>query len=380
MDFLGNNVKKYSKWIIAICAACIIIFLALQNIGQVALFIKGIFSTVKPLILGLAIALIINVPMKFFEKHIFKSSEKKFIKRIKSPVCFIISILLIIGIIVGIIFLIVPELSHAVKVIADSIMDYAEKLKGMSLEEIEALPFGEYLYNLDYEKMIDSAQSYLKDQSGTIVNTAFDTIGSVFNGIYSFFISIVFAVYILFCKNTLKRQSSRIVKAWFPKNFALWLIHAGNVASTNLRNFISGQFIEALILGSLCFIGMTILSIPYAPMVSVLVGVTALVPVVGAFIGTAVGCFLILTVNPLKALIFLIFLLILQQLEGNLIYPKVMGSRVNLPGIWILAAVTVGGSTAGTVGMLLSVPIASTAYILIKEATIEREQAIIKQA
>lgn len=380
MDFFNDNVKKYSKWIIAICAACIIIFLALQNIGQVALFIKGVFSTVKPLILGLAIALIINVPMKFFEKHIFKSSEKKFIKRIKSPVCFIISILLIIGIIVGIIFLIVPELSHAVKVIADSIMDYAEKLKGMSLEEIEALPFGEYLLNLDYEKMIDSAQSYLKDQSGTIVNTAFDTIGSVFNGIYSFFISIVFAVYILFCKNTLKRQASRIVKAWFPKNFALWLIHAGNVASTNLRNFISGQFIEALILGSLCFIGMTILSIPYAPMVSVLVGVTALVPVVGAFIGTAVGCFLILTVNPLKALIFLIFLLILQQLEGNLIYPKVMGSRVNLPGIWILAAVTVGGSTAGTVGMLLSVPIAATAYILIKEATIEREQAIIKQA
>ena len=167
-----------------------------------------------------------------------------------------------------------------------------------------------------------------------------------------------------------------MVRVWLPKNFGEWSIHAASVASMNFRNFISGQSLEAVILGVLCMIGMWIFGFPYAPMIGALVGVTALIPVVGGFIGAGVGAFMILTVDPLKAVFFLIFIVVLQQLEGNLIYPRVMGSRVNLPGMWILAAVTVGGGIAGPVGMLLSVPIASTVYVLVKEATDKREKAL----
>lgn len=186
----------------------------------------------------------------------------------------------------------------------------------------------------------------------------------------------MFAIYILFSKEKLKSQSKRLIRAWLPESFGKWLIHASSVASVNFRNFISGQTLEAIILGVLCMVGMMILRIPYAPMVGALVGVTALIPVVGGFIGAIVGAFMIVTVSPIKALIFIVFLLILQQLEGDLFYPKVMGSRVNLPAIWIMAAVTIGGELAGPVGMLLSVPMASTAYVLIKEATLNRERRL----
>lgn len=161
---------------------------------------------------------------------------------------------------------------------------------------------------------------------------------------------------------------------WIPGKGGEWLIHAASITNVTFRKFISGQSLEALILGSLCMIGMLILQLPYAPMVGALVGVTALIPVVGAFIGTIIGAFMILTVSPIQAVVFVIYLLILQQIEGNLIYPRVMGSRVNMPGMWIMAAVTVGGGIGGPIGMLLSVPIASTAYTLLREATKNRER------
>ncbi|MCD8327487.1 MAG: AI-2E family transporter [Ruminococcus sp.] len=226
-------------------------------------------------------------------------------------------------------------------------------------------------------------QNWLKTEGGTILNVALDTvigtIGSVVGGIFDFFVAFVFSIYILFNKETLKKQCCRLIRAWLPKRFGEWFIHASSVLSCNLSSFITGQTIEAVILGSLCTIGMLILRIPYAPMIGALVGVTALIPVVGAFIGAGVGAFMILTVSPIKAVIFLIFIIILQQIEGNLIYPKVMGNRVNLPAIWILLAVTVGGSVAGPVGMLAAVPLASTIYILVREATEKREQKLAQK-
>ena len=189
----------------------------------------------------------------------------------------------------------------------------------------------------------------------------------------NFFIGLVFSIYVLANKEKLKRQTLRLIHVWLPQRFGSALVHVVSVCNLSFRNFIAGQATEALILGMLCTIGMLILRLPYAPMIGALVGVTALIPIVGAFIGTIVGAFLILTVSPFKALIFVIFLVILQQIEGNLIYPKVMGARINLPAIWVFAAVTVGGNLAGPVGMLLGVPAASAAYELLKEATSKRE-------
>ena len=327
-----------------------------------------------PLLLGFAFALILNVPMRFFESHLWSKTKKPLLCKLRRPLSFLISLVLIIGILTGVIRLVIPELIEAIKVIVQSIINFVNKLSSMDETELAELPFGSVLLNTDWDKLLDTLQVWLKNQSGNIMNTAVGTISSLVGGIFDFFISFVFAIYILFSKDKLKAQAQRLIRVWLPKKFGEWSIHAASVASVNFRNFVSGQSLEAVILGVLCMIGMFIFRFPYAPMVGALVGVTALIPVVGGFIGAGVGAFMILTVDPLKAVLFLVFIIVLQQLEGNLIYPKVMGSRVNLPGMWILAAVTVGGGIAGPVGMLLSVPIASTVYILLKEATDKKEK------
>ncbi|MBQ8040176.1 MAG: AI-2E family transporter [Lachnospiraceae bacterium] len=378
MDFTPQNKRKITKWIIGIATACIVIFLGLQNIGTVTGALSKCLSLIMPLILGFVFALILNVPMSFFEKHLFSKTKKNGLKKLKRPLSLVISVLLIVAIVVGVVWLVIPELVDAFKVIADGVINFIDTIRGMSEEELAKLPFGNQLLNIDWDKIKDSMQNWLKRESGSIVNSAVGTVSSLVGGIFDFFVAFVFSIYILFGKEKLKKQTSRLIRVWLPKGFGEWFIHASNVASTNFRNFVSGQSLEAVILGTLCMIGMLILRIPYAPMVGALIGVTALIPVVGAFIGAAVGAFVILTVNPFKALVFLIFLVILQQLEGNIIYPRVMGSRVNLPGMWILAAVTIGGGIAGPVGMLISVPVASTVYVLIREATENREKKLQK--
>jgi len=376
MDFTPEKRKVLSKWLIGIAAACILIFLGVQNIGIVAGAVSWVLGLIMPLILGLVFALILNVPMHFFESHLFSKTKKPFLKKIRRPLSYIISLVMIIGVLVGVVWLVIPELAGAVKLIVQSVIDMITRLNAMDKAELAELPFGSMLLDTDWDKLLDTLQNWLKNKSGSIVNTAVGTVSSLVGGIFDFFISFIFSIYILFSKEKLKSQVSRLVRVWLPRSFGEWLIHASHVASGNFRYFISGQSLEAVILGVLCMIGMLILDIPYAPMVGALIGVTALIPVVGAFIGTIVGAFMILTVEPIKAVIFVVFLLILQQLEGNLIYPKVMGSRVNLPAMWILAAVTVGGGIAGPIGMLLAVPVASTAYILIREATEQREKVL----
>lgn len=376
MNFSSENLKKLAKWFIGTITVCILIYLGVQNIATVAKAFTWIFGVFMPLIVGFAFALVINVPMRFFENILFKKTKNKTFVKLRRPLAYLLSLILIIGIISGVVWLVIPELVNAVKVIAQGAVDFINRLSAMDSTEIEDLPFGSVLLNTDWDNILISIQGWLKNQSGAIVNTAFGTIGSVIGGVFDFFISFVFSIYILFSKNKLKSQLVRLVKTWLPQKFADWSIKAASVLSVNLRNFISGQSIEALILGILCMIGMFVLQIPYAPMVSALVGVTALIPVVGGFIGAIVGSFMILTVDPIKAVVFVVFLIILQQLEGNLIYPRVMGSKVNLPAIWILAAVTLGGGISGPIGMLLSVPIAATLYALVKEATLSREKKL----
>ncbi len=376
MEMTPEKKNKITKWIIGVAAACIVIFLGLQNIDAVAGVFSKCIGLIMPLILGLVFALMLNVPMSFFETHLWCKTKKKGLQKLRRPISFIISLVLIIGIIVGVVWLVIPELVAAIKLIVQGITDFIDKMRSLSSDELAAIPFGSMLLETDWDKLLDALQAWLQNRSVTIVNTAFGTVSSLIGGIFDFFIAFVFAVYILFGKDKLKKQTARFIRVWTPKSFGEWFIHAASVASQNFRNFVSGQTLEAVILGALCMIGMAILRIPYAPMVGVLIGVTALVPVVGAFIGGAVGAFVILTVEPIKAVVFLIFLVILQQLEGNIIYPRVMGIRVNLPGMWILAAVTVGGGIAGPIGMLIAVPAASTVYVLIREATDNREKTL----
>ena len=376
MNFNSEKNKKFTFWIIGVITACIVIFLAIENINVVGDVFSKIISILNPLLTGLAFALVLNVPMSYIEDKLFSKAKNKSLLKAKKPLSYLISLVLILGILVGVIWLVIPALVEAVKLIVNGIVDFVNKLSAMSETEIIELPFGTFLLEIDWDKWLDTIQNFLKNQSGKIMNTTFDTIGSVLGGVVDFFISFVFSIYILFSKEKLQAQAKRLIRAWLPEKFGNTLIHIAKVAAVNFRNFISGQSIEAVILGILCMLGMLILRIPYAPMVGALVGVTALLPLVGSFIGAFVGAFMILTVQPIKAVIFIIFLLILQQIEGNVIYPKVMGSRVNLPGMWILAAVTIGGSIAGPIGMLLSVPISSTLYVLVREATEKREEKL----
>ncbi len=379
MELSKENRKKLALWIIGIIAVCSLIFLGVQNIGTVAGAVNRVIKLLSPFVIGCGIALVLDVPLQFFERHLFTRTRKRFLLKIKRPLSFVISILIILGIIFGVIMLVIPELVEAIKVIVGIVTDFVNRLLAMSEEEILELPLGEYLLNTDWKNLLTSVQNWLKNQGGALVNTAFTTIGSVVSAVVNFGIGFVFAVYILLSKDKLSHQIKRLIKAWLPQKAGNMLRHTALVASENFRNFISGQTLEAMILGGLCMIGMLVLRIPYAPMVGALVGVTALIPVIGGFIGAGVGAVMILTQDPWKALVFVIFLIVLQQLEGNLIYPRVMGKRVNLPAMWILAAVTLGGSIGGPLGMLLSVPTASTLYVLLKEATENREKKLAEK-
>ena len=382
MNFNSDMQKKLAKWLIAVAAACILIYLAVQNIGTIASAVKWGFNLLSPLVLGVFIAMILNVPVHFFESHLFRKTKKEKLKKLGRPLAMLLSVILILGIFTGIVGLIIPELVDAVKIIIDGAIEVITSISNAQMPAIlEKIPVGEEIYNnlltsIDWNTLISQLQSWLTQQSTSIMNTAVGTVSSVVTWVVNLIIALIFAIYVLSNKEKLKNQAARLVRAWIPEKAGSWIIHAFSVGMKIFRSFVSGQTLEAVILGSLCMIGMLILRIPYAPMVGALVGVTAFIPVVGAVAGTAVGAFMILTVSPGKALIFVIYLLILQQIEGNLIYPKVMGDRVNLPAMWVLAAVTIGGGIAGPLGMLLGVPVTSTIYILLREETEKKEKRL----
>ncbi|MBQ8572140.1 MAG: AI-2E family transporter [Ruminococcus sp.] len=376
-DKIKSVFRQYSKWIIGIAAVCILFYLGVANLGSVTRALQWVAGLFTPLTIGFFMALILNVPMRFFENHLWPKAKKKFAQKLRRPTAFILSLVLILGILTGVIVLVVPEIVDAVKIVAKNAMGIVNELALLNKTgDFESLPFGNILAKINWSGIADNVEQWVKQESGTLFNGAMDTVVSFVGGIVDFVFAIIFSIYILFSKETLKYQAKRLVRAWLPEKGGNYLVHATSVANGVFRNFVAGQTIEAIILGSLCALGMLLLRIPYAPMVGALVGVCALIPVVGAFIAGGVGAFMIFTESPVKALVFIIFLIILQQLEGNLIYPRVVGSQIKLPAIWVLAAVTVGGAVAGPVGILLGIPLASTAYVLVREATENREKKL----
>lgn len=370
--------KQLAKWIIGVIAACILIFLGVRYISSIAAAVSWLVHLVRPLLIGVVLALILNVPLGMFERRLFakKPTPKKL--KARRPLAIALSLVLVFGIFVGVAVLVIPEFVAAVRVIASMLLSAMDQLAAFESQmDFSRLPFGEYLSRIDIDwlQLRAELELWFKQAGSAIMDRAAGVIGSVASSVIDSLIGFVFSIYVLANKEKLKRQVSRLIRVWLPEKFGGKLIHAARVSADIFRQFIAGQTTEAIILGSLCAIGMWVLQIPYAPMVGALVGVMALIPYVGAFISTAVGAFMILTVSPIKALIFVVFLLALQQIEGNLIYPKVVGAKINLPAMWVLAAITVGGNLAGPIGMLLGVPVASAAYALLKEATDKREQA-----
>ena len=365
--------KNKLKVLIAISILIVLVIICMRNIDIFTSAISWCTGIVMPLLVGCGIAIFINVPMRFFETHLWRKSKSKFWCKARRPIAFALSMLFIVGCIGGVIWIVIPELVEAVKILVQSATVFVQKIGGMTEEEFAELPFGELLSRIDWNHLLETLQSWLTKQSGTIVNTLFGTVTTLAKEIFNLVLSVVFAINILLVKEKLKNMVKRILKVWVPKR-SDYIAHVLSVANASFRNYIGGQLLESAILTCLVLIGMLIFGFPYAPMISVLIGVLTWIPMVGVFIGAGLGAFMILTVDPVKALWFIVFFVILQQIEGNLIYPRVMGKRVNLPGIWILAVFTLGGGLGGPVGMLLSIPIFSTVYTLFKEATDKKEK------
>lgn len=365
------KIRRITKWLIGVVTACILIYLAVRHIDMIAAGISWLIKLLFPILLGVVMALVLNVPMRPIEKHLHLKHEKA-----KRPLAILLSLILVLGIFTGVSFLVIPEIVDAVRLVAQIILSGIDQAASWEQTiDFSALPFGEYLeqVDIDWIQLRKNLEQWTISQRDVLLKQAAGALSSITTGFINFFIGLVFSIYTLANKEKLKVQTHRVIHAWLPEKLGVSLIHIASICNLSFRNFIAGQATEAVILGTLCMIGMLILQLPYAPMVGALVGVTALIPIVGAFIGTVAGAFLILTVSPLKAFIFVAFLMTLQQIEGTLIYPKVVGSKINLPAMWVLAAVTVGGNLAGPVGMLLGVPVASAAYELLKEATAKRE-------
>ena len=368
-----KQLKRVYLWTVRAVVTCIVIYLAIRHITAVAAAVSWTVSLCMPIIVGGIIALILNVPLRTIEESWFKKLKRKKAKR---PLAILLSMVIVAGVFIGVAVLVVPKLVDAVAVVYQSVNS---ALDGMAVAEgtvdYSAMPFGEALSKVDVDwlQMKANLGSWMENAKSGILDTVVNAIGGAAAFAVDLFLGMIFAIYILANKEKLKYQTSRLLKAWLPQRVSRNILHICSVCNSTFRQFIAGQTTEAVILGSLCAVGMFVLRIPYAPMIGALVGVTALIPYVGAFIATFIGTFMILTVNPFKALVFIVFLLTLQQVEGNLIYPKVVGAKINLSAMWVLAAITIGGSLAGPVGMLLGVPAASAVYTLLKEATEARE-------
>lgn len=373
--------KTLTKWAVGTIAACILIFLGVRYISSIALAIEWLVSLVKPLLIGAMLAMILSVPLGFIEKHLFRKNPTPKKEKARRPVAILLSLILVIGVFVGIAVLVIPELMGAVSIVISSVTGGLDQMAALeSSEDFAQLPFASYLEKVDIDWMTLKAQleNWMQQLSTTVLDSTASALGSIATSLLDGVVAFVFCIYVLANKETLGRQFGRLARVWLPDRFTDTIAHIFTVCADVFQQFIVGQTTEAVILGTLCGIGMGILRIPYAPMVGALVGVTALIPYVGAFLATIIGAFMILTVNPFKALVFVIYLLALQQVEGNLIYPRVVGAKINLPAMWVLAAITVGGNLAGPIGMLLGVPAASAAYALLKEATIKREHTHMK--
>lgn len=381
--------RKNIRKILLIITYTILLCFAIIKFDVLLNVLGYILNLLKPFIFGFCIAFILNIPLSRIENSFRKKDNKK--KKVSNSrakheelatkkqkrtnpklrvLSIILSLLIFIGIIFLTLFLVIPEFINTISIFKDSIpsafntcQEWARDLMSNNPEIVEKINE----FKPDWQQIYDETGTWIKSMATGIIGVSIDVIVSIFSGIINFFMGIIFAVYMLMQKEKLTCQLKRVIRACMPEDKAQRLMYIGHVTNDTFKKFFGGQFVEAVLLGVLCFIGMSIFKMPYALTISVLVGVTALIPVFGAFFGTAIGAILILAVDPMQAIWFVIFIIVLQQIDGNFIYPKIVGDSVGLPGIWVMLAVLVGGNSLGIIGMLIGVPIASVVYKLIRE-------------
>lgn len=340
----------------------VVLIFAFIHIKEIWSFLGFVIKLIMPFILGLVIAFVLNILINLIEHKLLDKAKMK--DKSKRVISLLLSLAIVFAFIVILLSLIIPQLQNTVSLFVDNMPVYEENVRELldkfNVDQDTVMQIEEWVQNFG-----DTAVEYIKNNSDKIFEVTLGVASNVISVLVNTVIAFVFAIYLLVQKEKLLYQVNKVLRAYLPFKRVSKIRDIAKLSNRICAHFVSGQCLEAIIIGVLCFIGMLLLGIPYAGSISVLIGVTALIPVYGAFIGTIIGAFLIFMVSPIKALIFIIFIIILQQFEGNLIYPKVVGKSVGLPGIWVFVAVTIGASLAGVVGMLVSVPVASICYSII---------------
>ena len=365
--------KKLFRMICKLILFTGVIILGVMYSKEVVGAAKLFFGMLTPFLVGAAMAFVLNLPARFIENKLFAKWKKPKGAGLKRALSIILAILFVVALLVFAVSMVLPQLTRTLMELTTVIPNYfrglIKELEALALEYPEwkdAFALLEEI-SIDWSSVITYVTNALKDGLGNVLSSAVGFAGSLASFVFDGIIAIVFAIYILAGKETLGRQARKLLHAYLPEKVYQKTMKVLALCNHNFAKFISGQCLEAVILGAMFVVCMGIFGMPYAVLVGVLIAFTALIPIVGAFIGCAVGAFLILMISPVKALIFVIMFLILQQLEGNLIYPKVVGNSVGLPAIWVLLAVSLGGSMFGVVGMLVFIPLMSTLYALLRE-------------
>lgn len=367
--------RKNMKRLMLLVGFAALLYWALNNLSLLGGVLDGLLGLLSPLLIGLCIAFVLNLLLKALEKLWDKAlrnygNNSKWKEKLKRPVCLTLTMLVFLGVIFAIVFILLPRLEEAVTTMVGNISLYVRQIQKWwgSLSDFAA-EHGVTLpeLTLNATQVRDTVTGFLQEKGDSVVNTTLTITTSIVSAVVNFLLALVFSLYLLAQKETLMAQAKRLLRAAVPKKVADRTMHLLGLINDAFSSFVTGQVTEAFILGTLCCIGMLILRLPYALPVSVVIGFMSLIPIFGAWIGGATGAFLILFQSPIKSLWFIIFLLVLQQVEGNLIYPKVVGKSVGLPGLWVLAAVTIGGGAFGVIGMLLGVPVCAVIYALVQD-------------
>ena len=355
-----------------------LLYLAIHYWGKLSSLLLLALGAAFPLLLGAVVAYAVNILMSMYERWYFPASQNRAVVKSRRPVCLVLAYASLIAIVVLIVRMILPELANSISLL---IREAVPLLEDLSLKINENLDMNQLAAfsgliladgSIDWREILTTAVNWLISGLGGVMGSVMSLASTTVSAAFTAIVSTIFSIYLLSGKEKLQSNCARVLKTYLKPSWYSRLFYFLETLNTCFHNFVVGQCTEAVILGLLCMGGMMLFRFPYASMVGTLVGFTALIPVAGAYIGAGVGAFMIFTSSPLQALLFLIFIGVLQQLEGNLIYPKVVGSSIGLPGIWVLAAVTVGGGVLGIGGMLLAVPLTATLYQMLRSDVIRR--------
>lgn len=367
MKELNKKLKPY----ILLCTYVIVLAYLLINIKSVFKLLGFILGTMSPFIIAIAISFVLNIPMKLFEEKVFSfldAQKYSYFVRFKRPLSIAFTLLVVVGLLSTLTVFIIPQLVSSVTTLANNVPDYLNSFENFIITNLGDIQgFDKIWQDLlnAWKDILGFAGQFLGSTINHIVNITINITSSIVN----FFLAIIFSIYMLSSKEKLIFQLKKVLFAYFNKRVCEKLIRIGKISNATFSSFIAGQCTEAIIIGTLCFIGMWILRIPYSLLIGFIVGVTSLIPIFGAFIGTIPSALIILLIDPWKAILFIIFIIILQQVEGHFIYPKVVGNSIGLSAIWVMFAMLVGGGTLGFLGLLIGIPLFGVIYKIFREYT-----------